>query len=260
MPAILTHDFFGRDAYDDVSASRGFVTPQQRQAFLLGNQGPDPLFYLVADPFVGSENRVGGLMHHAKPARLLSALRDALTMLTRDERPVGDAYAAGFLCHYLLDRSMHPLVYAYQYALCDAGVPAMTLEVDEHRRKPQAAAERIVGAIFCKLTQLGIWTGEAVPLPAPETVIPCIRTGEDVCRVSCECPGIYEPQDRAGEWVAAGEMLGRVFDALTGEVRETITAPADGLVFSQRSYSPVYPGTLIARMFTGKCAHGGQNA
>ena len=125
MPAILTHDFFGRDAYDDVSASRGFVTPQQRQAFLLGNQGPDPLFYLVADPFVGSENRVGGLMHHAKPARLLSALRDALTMLTRDERPVGDAYAAGFLCHYLLDRSMHPLVYAYQYALCDAGVSGL---------------------------------------------------------------------------------------------------------------------------------------
>ena len=78
MPAILTHDFFGRDAYDDVSASRGFVTQQQRQAFLLGNQGPDPLFYLVADPLVGRENRVGGLMHHAKPARLLSALRDAL--------------------------------------------------------------------------------------------------------------------------------------------------------------------------------------
>ena len=126
-------------------------------------------------------------------------------------------------------------------ALCDMGVPAMTLEVDEHRRKPQAAAERIVGAIFCKLTQLGIWTGEAAPLPAPETVI-------------------YEPQDRAGEWVAAGETLGRVFDALSGEVRETITAPANGLVFSQRSYSPVYPGTLIARMFTGKCAQGGQNA
>ena len=125
MPAILTHGFFGRDAYDDVSASRGFVTPQQRQAFLLGNQGPDPLFYLVADPFVGGENRVGGLMHHVKPARLLSALRDALTMLTRDERPVGDAYAAGFLCHYLLDRSMHPLVYAYQYALCDAGVSGL---------------------------------------------------------------------------------------------------------------------------------------
>ena len=60
--------------------------------------------------------------------------------------------------------------------------------------------------------------------------------------------------------VAAGETLGRVFDALTGEVRETITAPSGGLVFSQRSYSPVYPGTLIARMFTGKCAQGGQNA
>lgn len=143
-------------------------------------------------------------------------------------------------------------------ALCDRGVRAMTLEVDEHRRKPQAAAERIVGAIFCKLTQLGIWSGEAAPLPGSDAFIPCIRTAEDVCRVSCECPGIYEPDDRAGQWVKAGETLGRVFDALTGEVRETIKAPADGLVFSQRSYSPVYPGTLIARMFRG--AQGGQDA
>ena len=145
-------------------------------------------------------------------------------------------------------------------ALCDAGVPAMTLEVDEHRRKPQAAAERIVGAILCKLTELGIWTGEAAPLPGKDAFIPCIRTAEDVCRVSCEYPGIYEPQDRAGEWVAQGETLGRVFDALTGEVRETIAAPADGLVFSQRSYSPVYPGTLIARLFTGRRPQGGADA
>lgn len=134
-------------------------------------------------------------------------------------------------------------------ALCDMGVPAMILLVDEHRRTPQPAARRIVDSIFCKLTQMGLWTGEAAPLPAQDAAIPCIRTAEEVLRVSCEHPGIYEPEDRTGEWVKAGDTLGKVFDALAGEVRETITAPADGLVFSQRSYSPVYPGTLIARMF-----------
>ncbi len=136
-------------------------------------------------------------------------------------------------------------------ALCDAGVPAMILEIDEHRRRPQASADRVVGSIFCKLTQMGLWTGDVAPQPLHGERIPCIRTPEEVCRVTCEHPGIYEPEDCSGRWVKAGDRLGAIFDALAGEVREEITAPVDGLVFSQRSYSPVYPGTLIARIFQG---------
>lgn len=64
-------------------------------------------------------------MHHARPAKLLLSLHDALSMLTKAERPVGEAYAAGFLCHYLLDVNMHPLVFANEQALCDAGVEGL---------------------------------------------------------------------------------------------------------------------------------------
>ena len=125
MPAILTHDFFGRDAADIVSAQVSLISRDAHDAFMLGNQGPDPLFYLIADPRISKQSRVGGLMHHARPAKLLASLSDALTMLTQAERPVGDAYAAGFLCHYLLDSAAHPLIYAEQYALCDAGVEGL---------------------------------------------------------------------------------------------------------------------------------------
>lgn len=125
MPAILTHDFFGRDAYADVFSRLGLLSVEEHDAFFLGNQGPDPLFYLVADPRVSKGNRVGGLMHHARPAKLLLSLHDALSMLTREERPVGEAYAAGFLCHYTLDRAMHPLVFFNEYAICDAGVDGL---------------------------------------------------------------------------------------------------------------------------------------
>ncbi len=125
MPAILTHDFFGRDAVDTVSAQVNLMSKDAHDAFLLGNQGPDPLFYLVIDPRISKQSRVGDLMHHARPAKLLLSLRDALSMLTRSERPVGDAYAAGFLCHYLLDSTMHPLVFAKQYEICDAGVEGL---------------------------------------------------------------------------------------------------------------------------------------
>ena len=122
MPAILTHDFFGRDALDTVSSQVSLLSKDAHDAFLLGNQGPDPLFYLIIDPSISKQSRVGELMHHARPAKLLASLHDALSMLTKAERPVGEAYAAGFLCHYLLDTSVHPQVYATQYALCDAGI------------------------------------------------------------------------------------------------------------------------------------------
>ena len=133
MPAVLTHDFFGRDALGAASQVLYFSNFDENDAFQLGNQGPDPLFYLVADPLSDPESRdFGDTMHHDRPARLIASLHDALSMLTDEERPVGEAYAAGFLCHYLLDSTMHPLVFAWEHGLCDAGVPG--LDRSDHGR------------------------------------------------------------------------------------------------------------------------------
>ena len=128
MPAVLTHNFFGRDAWPQVSEQLGFSSEDQHDAFLLGNQGPDVLFYLYIFPWVSHRNCVGGLMHHARPVHLLLALHDALDMLDESQRPVGEAYVAGFCCHYLLDRTMHPLVYYMEHGICDAGVEGLTRE------------------------------------------------------------------------------------------------------------------------------------
>jgi hypothetical protein len=126
MPAVLTHDQFGRDALGDVSAVLGFATFDEHDAFMLGNQGPDPLFYLVADPLSDkATHEVGELMHHEHPSRLFASLHDAISMLPEQERHVGEAYAAGFLCHYLLDSTAHPLIFAQQYAICGAGVDGL---------------------------------------------------------------------------------------------------------------------------------------
>ncbi len=122
MPAVLTHDFFGRDAYEQVASLLGFTTEDERDAFQFGNQGPDTLFYLRTDPFVSKHNRVGELMHHAHPAHLLLAFHDALGMLPPSERAVGKAYLAGFCCHYLLDVTTHPFIFYMQYGICGAGI------------------------------------------------------------------------------------------------------------------------------------------
>jgi len=124
MPALLTHDFFGKDLYGTMYESIG-ETNDEYQAFLLGNQGPDPLFFSVLSPQYFPYQRIGSKMHDQKTNELLAALKQSLSTLKEFEYPIGLAYAKGFLCHYLLDRTMHPLVYYYQYALCSAGVEGL---------------------------------------------------------------------------------------------------------------------------------------
>ena len=104
----------------------------------------------------------------------------------------------------------------------------------------------------------GCGTEPAVESPAPPPSeaaeeppageIPIVHSRENICRVTCQCPGIYVPEDRIGTRVEQGAVLGAVIDALNGVIREEVRAPFGGLVFSQRSYSAVYPGTLIARI------------
>lgn len=125
MPALITHDTFGRDVY----ASRFELIGAGRdecEAFLLGNQGPDPLFYAVASPRLRAAHRLGSIMHAQRPTELICALKRSLGFLAPEDQAVGRAYALGFVCHYLLDSTTHPLIFSQQYALCDAGEPGLT--------------------------------------------------------------------------------------------------------------------------------------
>lgn len=125
MPALITHDTFGQNVYNQLYSDIG-GTRDEAEAFLLGNQGPDPLFYSVLNPRLRAFNRLGNVMHNQKPDELLVAFRNSLGILRKEELPVGRAYALGFLCHYLLDSNLHPLVFFHEYRLCDAGEPGLS--------------------------------------------------------------------------------------------------------------------------------------
>lgn len=125
MPALITHDFFGQDVYDHLFRNIG-GTRDEADAFLLGNQGPDPLFYSVLVPSLQPHNRLGNVMHSEKPSELIKAFKDSLGILAEDELDVGRAYAFGFLCHYTLDSAMHPLVFFNEYLVTDAGEPGLS--------------------------------------------------------------------------------------------------------------------------------------
>lgn len=125
MPAIITHDFFGRDVYDALFQTIG-GSRDEADAFLLGNQGPDRCSTRWPTSAPRRTHKLGNTMHSRKPRELLAAAKDSLGVLDPEEKPLGRAYALGFLCHYALDSTVHPLVYCHEHALCDAGEPGLT--------------------------------------------------------------------------------------------------------------------------------------
>ena len=127
MPAIVTHDLFGQDAFGSVLDTVGLYTPDERDAFLLGNQGPDPLFYLKMLPPLVEFERLGTTLHHECPSELLVSLRRAADAIPEPRRSVARAYVAGFVCHYLLDRAVHPFVFFWERGICEAGVDGLDL-------------------------------------------------------------------------------------------------------------------------------------
>jgi len=101
MPAVVSHFYFGErmiERFEDESITK------HRDAFNLGLQGPDPLFFLH---FNKKYNKTGTLIHDTKIKELFVAMSDYIKR-TGDE--IAKAYFLGFLCHYALDKHSHPYV------------------------------------------------------------------------------------------------------------------------------------------------------
>lgn len=133
MPAIITHHIFGEDAQGALPA--GLVKgEEQLLAFLLGNQGPDPLFFRFSGlpREVARARRLGERMHEERPLEAFEALRDGVGRLPEADSRVGRAWALGMLSHYALDRAAHPFVYAQQDALVAAGDDLAGAEGEVH--------------------------------------------------------------------------------------------------------------------------------
>ena len=51
MPAIITHDRFAHEMLE-LPATSFISGTEEKNAFLLGSQGPDPLFFCVVTPLI----------------------------------------------------------------------------------------------------------------------------------------------------------------------------------------------------------------
>lgn len=123
MPALITHHLFGESAVSLLP--EGIVSGQEELiAFLLGNQGPDPLFarFRTTVPKVKACHKLAEDMHQHSVLQSFIAFRDGVSHLMDVDKNIGRAFALGLAAHYVLDSTAHPLVFAQQHAICGAGV------------------------------------------------------------------------------------------------------------------------------------------
>ena len=102
MPDQLAHIRFARRVLDAADSSIRSRVCAESMAFRCGTFGPDPLFN---DPL--PSGRAEGFGLHHRPGRVaLERMREPV----QSRMPWAMDYAAGFFCHYALDRLCHPLL------------------------------------------------------------------------------------------------------------------------------------------------------
>lgn len=135
MPAIITHDTFAQEIYAKLNALIG-QSEEEKNAFLLGSQGPDVFFYGSINPRIPQANSFGKKLHRNHCSEFISALALGVPKIKESEhqqdedylasaQDIARAYALGYLMHFELDSKVHPFVFSQQYAYCDAGEPGL---------------------------------------------------------------------------------------------------------------------------------------
>ena len=134
----------------------------------------------------------------------------------------------------------------FVYNLNKLNVPTLMIEMGVGMKITKEYGNRIVDGIFNLMKSEEIWNG-----PVKNAKEPKIATSSDVTCINSKTSGIFIPSVEHWNKIEKGEEIGRVIDALEGNVLEVIKSPCDGMIFTLREYPVIYEGTLIARIMGG---------
>lgn len=224
MPALITHHLFGEESIDRLP--QGVITSdEERIAFILGNQGPDPFFFHMLTPRISDCMSLAQVMHRSRMSRQFSCLRDGVSHLQPRDANLGRAFALGLLSHYVLDRNAHPFVYEQQFGIVESDP-----ELEASGSQVHAVLESDLDVLMLQLKRDGA-TVEDYP-PAGEIV-----TTDRINRVagvlmSYIAGRVYGIDIPAGEYAGAVsdmQMLYRTIEP-AGSVKTRAIALVEGLV------------------------------
>ena len=117
MPALYTHLRFGREVAKTLPDLYTKAIERFPEAFALGTQGPDILFY--HKPLKSNDIRKRGTFLHTwsgekffleQGVKLLESAQDGEVEKLLENNGAFAAYICGFLCHFSLDTLCHPYI------------------------------------------------------------------------------------------------------------------------------------------------------
>jgi hypothetical protein len=123
MPSTVTHAYFSMDLYDRFSNNKqNFLKPCKDQ-FKAFAQGPDVFFfYNLLNLKRGKEIRnLGHFMHKNETQAFFVNLISIIKQKKLHKEPEIIAFLYGFIAHYILDMTIHPLV-LYKTGVFDRNV------------------------------------------------------------------------------------------------------------------------------------------
>ena len=163
-----------------------------------------------------------------------------------DARAIAEAFGTEFLLADTDPVGNDDVAGKFRLAAAGAGVPAITAELSNSRTVQRSAVETGLEGVWNVFRELGVVTD-------PPTATPDQRLlRDDAPRVIAETSGLFELRaDLAvGDAVAEGEPLGGVFDPASFERLETVSASADGVVYSAARGGVVVTGERVASIAT----------
>lgn len=134
------------------------------------------------------------------------------------------------------------------YSLNRIGTPTLVVEMGVGMRITKSICEQLVDGIFYTMKELGIWQGDVAPCRKPMISI----DESNVAFLNAPYSGVFVQTARLGQFLKEGMEIGRIIDPLAGEVRASVLAPVDGILFTIREYPIVDQGSLVARVLHRK--------
>lgn len=113
MPDIITHYIFGLDTAQNLKQTHLYpLLKENRDLFLIGLQGPDPIYYHHLRK-KDNKSYIASKMHTEKTGDFLVSTLCQIKKydVSSKEFNEGMSFISGFICHYILDSMAHPYIF-----------------------------------------------------------------------------------------------------------------------------------------------------
>ena len=120
---------------------------------------------------------------------------------------------------------------------------AFSLYTNNNESVDEESAKQAVAAILRFLTRMGV-----IRYESHSGYISHVLTEKDLTDVNTMCGGIFRRKAKVGQEIRYGNAIAEIIDPYNGNIKETILAPTDGIVFFAHSESLIAEGDVAYQL------------